>query len=212
MPISLYVAGVSAFLLLWCLWRRHAKTGSHGIAIPFLVVMAIWFGWIGWQKYSTEKAVTRAVRAVTGEPDLYVVCRSWLNFADTHAGWVKGTAKGEAENKAALSRDTCKALRNWLRSAKRNPTMAQVAAVGVVAHETGHMQGGGEFNELAAECWGVQHVEEMAVELGATPGQAWSLAQRYWAAVHPRLPDKYQGAECSENGPLDETPGDNHWP
>lgn len=212
MPISFYAAGVSVLLLLWCLQRRATKLGSHGFAIPFLVVMAIWFGWLGWQKHGIERAATRAVRAVTGEADLKVVCRSWLNFADTHAGFVKSDSAGVAANSAALSRDTCEALGTWLASGRSRPSDAQVAAVGVLAHEAGHLREGGQFHEATVECWGAQHVEEFAFEMGASAEQAWALAQRYWQAVHPRLNERYRTPQCAENEAMDATPGDNHWP
>lgn len=213
MPISVYTTAGFLVLLVWVAQRRLTGEGTHGIAIPVLAVLVAVFGWLGWTKWSTEQAATRATKEITGLSGVKVACRSWVNAvidSPSHDGWVAANRDGTPTKTAWLSRDTCKALGEWLRGSKANPSDEAVRAVHVVAHEAAHLNS--VWNEAAAECWAVQHNEEAAQSMGASAQQARTLSIRYYTTLYPRMRDNYRSAGCYEDGPDDLSPGDGHWP
>lgn len=101
-----------------------------------------------------------------------------------------------------------------------------VFAIATLAHESIHLfdfTAGRSIDVVAtdhaeesrAECLGMQNIARVAVALGDTPDDASTLAKYYVTEVYPRRqtenPD-YWSADCAQNGPLDQTPGDGIWP
>ena len=85
------------------------------------------------------------------------------------------------------------------------------AAVGVLAHETGHLY---EYllNEARTECYAVQHARALARILGASPSYAELLAETNWRYVYPYLSAAYRTRACRNGGRLDEHPRSDVWP
>lgn len=99
-----------------------------------------------------------------------------------------------------------------------------VIAIHVLAHESFHLADftagkpvvtTREAGESRAECFGMQHLARVAVELGAAPEDARSIALYYaenmyagWQATDPA----YWSADCRAGGPLDLNPATSDWP
>jgi hypothetical protein len=78
-------------------------------------------------------------------------------------------------------------------------------AVTTLMHEAGHLNESGDFygagqNEPLAECWGLQHIRQAAVKLGASRAYANELAARYWTEVYPTRPSGYRTKKCRNGG------------
>lgn len=116
-------------------------------------------------------------------------------------GYVRWGPDGVPEHATVLSYETCRDLRRWLASSKRDPSLDEVVAVHVLTHESMHMAG--IKNEAHAECAAVQRDVRTALALGATPPQADALARRYWTEVYPRMRDEYRDG-CGAGGVYDE--------
>ena len=69
---------------------------------------------------------------------------------------------------AHYTNDSCKALASYAASSKDNPSLDQVAAVHLIAHETMHVNG--YWSESEAECRAAQLNYLVAEKLGATEG------------------------------------------
>lgn len=68
------------------------------------------------------------------------------------------------------------------------------------------------MNEAITECTGLQHTAQVARALGADADQAQDLAEYYWRAVYPQLPEAYRSSDCMDGGRLDLRPGSSVWP
>lgn len=84
-------------------------------------------------------------------------------------------------------------------------------AVGLLSHEIQHVVGPDQ-DEAATECAAVQHVDEVARELGASAAQARELATYYWEEIYPTGDEEYRSAECRPGGALDLAPDTPAWP
>jgi hypothetical protein len=126
------------------------------------------------------------------------------------AGYVPFNEDGSPTDTGRIERDACNDLRDYLHSDKVSPPLNQIIAVQVLTHESYHLSG--ILNEAETECQAVQRLDEVAAWLGATPQQARSLAERYYADVYPRMPAAYQNSECVDRGKWDVAPTDPMWP
>lgn len=84
-------------------------------------------------------------------------------------------------------------------------------AVGLFSHEIQHVVGPDQ-GEAATECAAVQHVAEVAEELGASAAQARKLADHYWEEMYPNEDEEYRSEECRPHGALDLAPDTPAWP
>jgi hypothetical protein len=89
----------------------------------------------------------------------------------------------------------------------------RVHAVQTLAHEAFHLAG--IRSEAEADCYAMQTIGAVGLRLGADPwfaaemrGWMWSWYQSHQATK----PSEYFSPDCHEDGPLDLTPGDAHWP
>jgi hypothetical protein len=90
-------------------------------------------------------------------------------------------------------------------------------AVTTLMHEAGHLNESGDFygagqNEPLAECWGMQHIRQAAVKLGASRAYANELAARYWTEVYPTRPSGYRTKKCRNGGAYDVRKQSDVWP
>ena len=84
-------------------------------------------------------------------------------------------------------------------------------AVELLSHEIQHVVGPGQ-GEAATECAAVQHVAEVAEELGASAAQARELADYYWEEIYPTGDEEYRSEQCRPGGALDLAPETPAWP
>ena len=97
-----------------------------------------------------------------------------------------------------------------LRPSGDDEELGVALAVGTLAHEAHHARG--VVNEAAAECYGMQHVRDLARRLGADGAYADRLASVYWSTVYRAAPDVYRSRECRDGGRLDAHPDSSVWP
>lgn len=86
-------------------------------------------------------------------------------------------------------------------------------AVNTLAHEAFHLVG--VRDEAIADCYAMQTIERVAVELGADPAFAVEMAAWMWSwyeRYQETKPPEYVTPDCREDGPLDRSPGDGRWP
>lgn len=91
--------------------------------------------------------------------------------------------------------------------------VALAAAAVLLAHEVGHSRG--LSNEARTECWGVQHVADVASLLRAPGAQARQLAETYWEEIYLSTvqdDEVYGSEECRNGGDLDARPNTDLWP
>lgn len=85
------------------------------------------------------------------------------------------------------------------------------AAVGLLAHEGGHLSDP-SANEARTECYGVQRIRELAPILGTSRSYGDLLAEVYWTYIYPEEPAGYRTPACRNGSPLDRNPGSDVWP
>jgi hypothetical protein len=191
---------------------RHAMGHRHTILIPLLLVPALFLGWQEWGFRSDQNDFS-AIATRIAERDVSMECQRFsgaLLDPTAEAGYVPFNADGSPTDTGRIERDACNDLRDYLRSSKASPTLNQIIAVQVLTHESYHLSG--ISDEATTECTALQHLDEVAVWLGASPQQARSLAERYYAEVYPRMPGTYQSSECVDGGKWDVAPSDPTWP
>jgi len=136
------------------------------------------------------------------------VGEAWVQ-AHPERGYVRIGADGVPERHTVITYDTCRDLRDWVRSDHHSTTDAHVVGVHVLTHEAMHMAG--IADEARAECAAMQRDHRAATLLGADDATARSLVRRYLTALHPQLPDAYRSADCASGGALDEHLEDSPW-
>jgi hypothetical protein len=191
---------------------RHAMGRRHSIAIPLLLVPGLVLGFF---EYEDRLAVQKmsAVASILSGRAVHVNCQraaGQLVDASADLGDVMVGSDGQVADFTTIKYEACKNLRAWLGSNKTDPTLDQVIAVHVLAHESEHLAG--VLPEAQAECISVQRTAETARLLGATPAQADALAATYWEEVYPDMSADYRSDECKDGGAMDLHPDDTSWP
>jgi hypothetical protein len=83
-------------------------------------------------------------------------------------------------------------------------------SVHVLAHESVHVAG--HYDEVKAECWGMQLTAKAAMELGRTAKEGRYLADLAWKRWYRRTPAAYRSPACRDGGPLDLHRKSRVWP
>lgn len=202
------LVGLLAFVLArWAVTRR-----PHWISLTLVLLVLVPTAWFELRWRAAENAFSAVTRMLVPAAE-GAACQRMLatwTYGGLEWGHVQFDAAGRPETVAWLSYDACRHLRDWYFSDKSEPTLDQVRAVEILAHEAEHLRG--QRSEAVAECDALQRTEEAAIALGATPEQARALVLTYWSAIYPRLWSEYRTQDCREDGPLDRTPGDGVWP
>ena len=191
---------------------RHAMGHRHTVLIPLLLVPALFMGWQEWG-FRADQAEFSAVASEIAGRDVRVECQRFtgaLLDPTAEAGYVQFNADGSPTDTGRLERDACRDLRKYFHDDKTSPTLQHVIAVQVLAHESYHLAG--IRDESKTECAAIQRIDEVAVQLGASPDQGRAMAERYYAEIYPRMPTAYRNSECKERGELDASPDDDEWP
>jgi len=191
--------------------RRRQWEGARGRAwwagiLIASTLVALWFE-VGHDRQ--QLLATEAMSAVTDNPHARADCR---RFTQTFLslGEYDGYVYRDNSTVALYTNDSCKALASYAASSKEHPTLAQIRAVHLIAHETMHVNG--YWSESVAECRAVQLSYLVAEKLGATEAQARALQARYFAEIYPNLRDGYVSSDCREGGALDIFPDRTEFP
>jgi hypothetical protein len=191
---------------------RQVLGHAHRLALGLVLVPALLLSFWESEDHGADVAMSRAASALSGRP-VHVTCQRLTGtFVDAGAelGYVQWGPDGKPVDETVLKYDTCQHLYDWMGSDKQDPSLDEVIAVHVLAHESEHLAG--VPDESVAECYSVQTTAETAELLGASTEQARALARRYWLDVYPRMPDGYRTDECKDGGPLDLQPDSAEWP
>ena len=197
--MGLYVVAAAALLCVWPMLRRYITYKwppvLTSVAVGLLLISVLFEARYQWHNRSlTEAADELAGRSVV------VTCQrlsAAMFDATAEAGFLPYDADG-ATNQIHLKWDTCAELRRYNPA---NPTIDEIAAVHVLAHEAMHTAG--LLSEPEAECAAVQANAKAATLLGATEAQGAALSERYWTEIYPNMPDGYRSSECKAGGALD---------
>jgi hypothetical protein len=140
----------------------------------------------------------------------------WEQFAEEaarengvpQASHILGVADG-ATTTIHLAPRVCQLLSSFVQAPDIPPpgleSVELVQALVTVGHEAGHLTPGFE-PEDAAECFGLQHLSEIAQALGTTPAEGDLLAQFYLSDVFPYVDPIYRSPNCQDGGPFDVDP------
>ena len=157
-----------------------------------------------------ERRLGEVASAIAGR-DVSVRCQGFFSeLIDVawRGGSVQFDASGEPADSAFLTRARCRALARLADGDEH--TVAEAArGVETLAHEAYHLRG--EVNEAVTQCYGLQTMKFAARKLGATPGEAVTLARYSWAS-YDDLPDEYRTSECRDGAALDLRPQTSEWP
>jgi hypothetical protein len=121
-----------------------------------------------------------------------------------NAGSVHFSADGQPGDSMELNAETCSALEDV------GGDEAKVSrGLHVLMHESWHLTG--IRDEAKADCFAFQRVEFAALQLGADPIQAETLAHRAYVDRQETAPLEYRSYECRDNGAYDLSPSPD-WP
>jgi len=169
-------------------------------------IVALYFE-VGHQRQ--ERLATYAMSAVTENPNARADCRRFTQTFFSLGGY-DGYVYRDNPDVALYTNDVCRSLASYASSNKQNPSLNQIRAVHVIAHEVEHVNG--HWTESDAECRAVQLNYLVAIKLGATEQQSRTLQARYFAEVYPHLKDGYTSGQCREGGSLDIFPDRTEFP
>lgn len=211
---TLVVVALAAWLG-WLLVRGVLRRAVPWIGIALVAVPLVALFWTERQWVVAEQRFTAIARSIA--PGSAGVHCQRLGEAFTYAGADLGRVSyaedGSADGPAMVTYETCQHLTDYWRSSaeqKDAPSLDQVVAVHVLAHESRHLAG--DRSESTAECRAMQTDADVARALGATAAQARALATTYATTVYPRMPADYRTSDCRPGGALDRTPDDGVWP
>lgn len=169
---------------------RPSSVGAGTVALVWWTVLAATAGAVEIEHQIVQSLATSVTRTVSGRPDAVAVCaRRTPDLLDLSGA--AGMVRWDAPHVSRLRADTCSDLASWIFSDHRHPTLAQVVALHVVAHEAVHVSG--ERSESAAECVAMSWDARVARRLGAGQDVADAMARTYRHEVYPRMPDEYRG-------------------
>jgi hypothetical protein len=175
-------------------------------ALVVLAVVAVGFE-VG--HHQRQRLATEAMTVLTDNPDARANCER-LTESLFNLSQYDGYVYRDNPDVALYRRHVCRNLASYAASNKRDPSLEQVAAVHLIAHETMHVEG--VWVEAEAECRAVQLSHLVAEQLGATPAQARELQATYFAELYPLNRSDYISGECRAGGALDIFPDRTEFP
>ena len=158
-----------------------------------------------------EGRLTEIATTLVGAPAVVHCQTAGKEMLDLGAelGFVRWGPGGVPEHQTLIKRAPCGRLAAYLAGDQAHPSQDEIVAVHILSHESRHMAG--TVNEADADCQAMQRDAWTARLLGASAGEAVSLARGYWRTVYPRMPDDYRSGSCAPGGPLDERLPDAPW-
>jgi hypothetical protein len=191
------------------------------VAVPLALV-----GWQWWSDRSAERMLAPIASQVAGR-EVVVDCQSlWANLLDAlpRHGEVRFDANGVPEPRIFLTHQTCDRLQAFADSARHGEldclrsldwsqpvalhprsecydrSTRTVYALMTLAHEAYHTAG--EMNEAVTNCYAIQAMAFVSVQLGAERDEA-ELVARAMAALAPLQSGGYGTDRCRAGTELD---------
>jgi hypothetical protein len=165
-----------------------------------LTIAALSAWYVEASHHQRQQLTSEALSVLSGNPEARANCQRFSEALFTTSqfdGFVFWDNLGVAHFKGHI----CKDVVAYTRGGQANPTLEQVAAVVLVAHESQHMRD--IRSEAIAECNAVQEAHQVAMFLGATLEQALALQARYYEEIYPHQRPEYVSGECRADGSMD---------
>lgn len=177
--------------------------GPRALWAGVVIVLTLVAGFYEYGHHQRQDLATRAMSAVTDNPRAHANCER-LTESFFNLSQFDGFVYYADTDVAHYKRKSCRDLAAYASSSHFNPSLEQVAAVHLIAHEVAHING--YWVEAEAECWAVQNNHLVAQELGATPEQARALQARYFTEIYPLTRSDYRSGKCTAGGEFDANP------
>ncbi len=211
LSVRLLIIILGAASLGWLAWLHVRREERHPVTIGVIAVAVAILGFFEFRAQGAERRYGAAVSAIA-KRDVSVRCQGTFGHLvdiGQELGTVQFDAEGEPADKTDIKRDACQWLKEWEKSGYRTTRNAAIA-VHVLAHEAFHLRGW--IDEAVTECYGMQHIEEMARNLGASSAKGRGLAKIYWEFIYPDMPDAYRTPDCADGARLDRNKDSDIWP
>lgn len=173
---------------------------GRGWWAAFIVLAAATAWYFEASHHQRQQLATDAMLVLSVTPHARADCnRLTAEFFD--ASVYDGYVYHDNSDVALYKRHICTDLASYARGGHRSPSLDQIAAVHLIAHETMHVNN--FWNEAEAECRAVQLNHLVAEALGATAEQARAMQLRYYEEIYPHLRANYVSTQCRAGGDLD---------
>jgi hypothetical protein len=187
-----------------------------------LVPVLVFAVWQHERRAANESRLARAA-GVVAQRDVEVSCPGfWARLVEItpYAGSVEFDEHGRPGDTTRLAGATCRSLEDVWRGDESfaclrgggcgSGTLRAVHGLVTLAHEAWHLRG--VSIEAETQCYAVQTVERVAVELGVPPAEARLVAERVAADDAAAPTDDYHSPECRPGGAYDLRPETRAWP
>ena len=188
------------------------------VLVPVLVFSA----WQYWRREANEDRLAHAASEVAHR-EVDVSCPGfWARLVEItpYAGSVDFDEHGRPGDTTQLSAATCRSLEGVWRGGASfaclrdggcgGDILRAVHGLVTLAHEGWHLRG--VTVEAETQCYAIQTVEQVAIELGVSPLQARLVAAWVAADDAARPADDYHFPECRSGGAYDLRPETRAWP
>jgi hypothetical protein len=181
---------------------RHSLNGNRGRAwwAATLVLVTSVAGLFEAGHHQRQALATDAMLVLSVTPHAQADCER-LSASMFNLSQYDGFVYHANSDVALYKHQICKDLGAYASSNKISPTLEQIAAVHLIAHETMHVNG--IWSESEAECHAAQLSHLVAERLGATPTQARELQAHYFAELYESNRPHYKSSGCRAGGALD---------
>jgi len=185
--------------------RRRYWEGATGRAwwAGILIALSLFALWFEVGHHRQNALATSGMSAVTAVAGAHADCARFTE-ALFNLGVYDGYVYSNTPTVAHITNESCRTLASYTAGSKRDPTLDQVAAVHLIAHEAMHING--YWSEAEAECRAVQLNHLFFNKTATTETQARELQSRYFAEIYPNMRSDYVSRGCAEGGDLDVFP------
>jgi hypothetical protein len=179
-----------------------------------------------WQFTRREENENRLalVASAVASRDVDVSCPGfWARLVEItpNSGWVDFDEHGNPGDKTNLSASTCRGLERVWRGDQESfgclfgggcdqDTLRAVYGIVTLAHESWHLRG--VVDEAVTQCYAIQTVERVALQLGVGSLDSHMIALRVAADDAASPTGQYHAAACHPGGAYDRHPETPDWP
>lgn len=210
--LRLLLLAVGAAALGWMAYQHVYGMDERPRTMIALAVVLAAVGFLEYRAQSMEQQFSKAASYVA-KRDVSVRCQGIFgNLVDIgqELGTVQFSAEGDPADVTHIKRDACGWAADYARG-NRRVTREHAVAIQVIAHEAIHLRGW--TDESVTECYGMQNMVDVAMQLGASRQEGRNLADLYYRMLYPMMPDEYRNESlCQNDGEWDIRKGDPNWP
>ncbi len=146
-----------------------------------------------------DAPLTWAMTPLVRVPGSATRAEGYSNFAPRTCGLLSGFTAAPVERGTRICRHEASGGRSV--TGECDGWGASLVALHVLVHESVHLAG--VVDEATADCLAMQVDALAAMQLGASPGFARTLARDYWSQYYPAQELEYRSPQCRDGGSLD---------